>query len=155
MGTLGLSNRNKKYYQGFYHPKNPRKYIGKKDNIVYRSGLELKLFRWADNSPNVLEWNSEEVKIPYYDPIMRKQRQYFIDAYIKIKERDITKQYLVEIKPWKQTQEPKASRGKKKSNLLYEQVQWETNSKGKWPAAREFAKKHGMEFIIITEKELN
>lgn len=155
MGSLGLSNKNKKYYQGFYKPKNIMKYVGKIDNIIYRSGLELKFFRFCDNNPNVVEWGSEEIKIPYYDPISKKNRQYFIDAYIKIKEGDVIKKYLVEIKPWKQTQEPKSGRGKKKSNLLYEQMQWETNSKGKWPAARNFAKKHSMEFIIITEKELN
>jgi 2,3-bisphosphoglycerate-independent phosphoglycerate mutase len=152
---LGLSKRNKKFYQGFYKPKSPEKYIGKLDNIIYRSGLELKFFRWADNSSNVLEWASEEIKIPYYDPATKKNRNYFVDAYVKIKEGEIIKKYIVEIKPWKQTQEPKATKGKKRSNLLYEQVQWVTNSKGKWPAAKQFAKKHGMEFIIITEKELN
>ena len=67
---------------------------------------------------------------------------------------DIIKKYLVEVKPWKQTQEPKATKGKKKSNLLYEQVAWKNNC-DKWSFAREFAKKHGMDFIIITEKELN
>lgn len=155
MGNLGLTKRNSKYYQGYYRCINPNKYVGSRDNIIYRSGLELKLFRWCDNSNNILEWNSEEVCVPYFDPVLRKNRQYYIDAYVKIREGNITKKYLIEIKPWKQTQEPKATRGKKKSSLLYETVQWETNSKGKWPAAREFAKKHGMEFIIITEKELN
>lgn len=160
MGSLGLTKRNKKFYQGFYVPKNPNKYIGKIDNIIYRSGLELKLFRWADNSPNVLEWNSEEIIVPYEDSIQRKPngekkwRKYYIDAYVKIQEGDIIKKYLVEVKPWKQTQEPKATKGKKKSNLLYEQVAWKNNC-DKWAFAREFAKKHGMEFIIITDKDLN
>ena len=154
MGSLGLSKRNKKFHQGLYNPKNFQKYIGNINNIIYRSGLELKFFRFCDNSPNVVEWGSEEVVIPYFDTWQRKNRKYFIDAYVKIQEGDIVKKYLVEVKPWKQTQEPKAGKGKKKSNLLYEQVAWKNNM-DKFQSAREFAKKHGMEFIIITEKELN
>ena len=154
MGSLGLSKRNKKYYQGFYAPKNIQKYVGKIDNIIYRSGLELKFFRFCDNNPNVVEWGSEEIAVPYFDSLMKKSRKYFIDAYVKIQEGDIVKKYLVEVKPWKQTQEPKSGKGKKKANLLYEQVAWKNNC-DKWAFAKEFAKKHGMEFIIITEKELN
>lgn len=153
MGNLGLSKRNEKFYQGFYAPKFPQKYIGKLDNIIYRSGLELKFFRWADTMPTVLEWSSEEVKIPYYDSYQKKSRTYFIDAYVKIREGNITKKYLVEIKPWKQIQEPKATRGKRKANLLYEQMMYQ-NVMDKKKYAEQFAKKHGMEFIIITEKEL-
>lgn len=154
MGTLGLTTRNKKFYQGYYIAKNPNKYIGKKDNIIYRSGLELKFFRFCDNNPNVVEWGSEEIVVGYWDSLMRKNRRYFIDAYIKIEEGNNIKKYLVEIKPWKQTQEPKATKGKKKSSLLHESVMYQ-NCQDKWKYAREFAKKHGMDFIIITEKELN
>jgi hypothetical protein len=153
MGNLPLK-KDSRFKQGFYAPKNPSKYIGKLDNIIFRSGLELKLFRWADNNVNVLEWNSEEFAIPYFDSLQRKNRKYFIDSYVKIKEGDKIKKYLIEVKPWKQTQEPKATKNKKKSNLLYEQVAWKNNC-DKWSFAREFAKKHGMDFIIITEKELN
>jgi hypothetical protein len=153
MGNLPLK-KDSRFKQGFYAPKNPSKYIGKLDNIIFRSGLELKLFRWADNNVNVLEWNSEEFAIPYFDSLQRKNRKYFIDSYVKIKEGDKIKKYLIEVKPWKQTQEPKATKNKKKSNLLYEQVAWKNNC-DKWAFAKEFAKKHGMDFIIITEKELN
>lgn len=154
MGSLGLSKRNKKFYQGYYVPTNIQKYIGKKDNIIYRSGLELKFFRFCDNNPNVVEWGSEEVVLEYWDSLQKKSRRYFIDAYVKITEGDITKKYLVEVKPWKQTQEPTATKGKKKSSLLHESIMYQ-NCLDKWKFAREFAKKHGMEFIIITEKELN
>lgn len=81
-------------------------------------------------------------------------RKYFIDNYVVIKEGNVTKKYLVEIKPYKQTLEPVPSKNKKKSTLLYESVAWVTNC-SKWDSAREYAKKHGMEFIIITEKDLN
>ena len=49
-----------KYKQGFYYPKNPNKYVGDVDNIVYRSSWELRVFKWMDDNPSVLEWASEE-----------------------------------------------------------------------------------------------
>jgi hypothetical protein len=153
MGLLGLSKRNPKYHQGYYQPKNPFKFIGE-GPIIYRSGLELKFMRWCDNAETVLRWSSESVKIPYYDSVQRKNRHYFVDNFVEIKEGSNIKRYLVEIKPFRQTQEPKATKGKKKSSLLYETVAWKNNC-DKWSFARDFAKKHGMEFIIITEKELN
>lgn len=152
MGLLGL-NKNPKYKQGYYNPINPHKYIGKAP-IIYRSGLELKFMLWCDKTDTIQKWSSESIAIPYYDPVKKYQRKYYVDNYVEILEGDVLKRYLVEIKPYKQTIEPKATRGKKKSNLLYEQMQWITNSQGKWPACKEFAKKYGAEFIIITENEL-
>jgi hypothetical protein len=73
---------------------------------------------------------------------------------VEIMEGTVLKKYLVEIKPYKQTIEPPHSKNKKKSNMLYEQVTW-INNCDKWKYAKDFAKKHGLEFIIITEKELN
>lgn len=153
MGNLPL-NKNPKYKQGYYKPINESKYIGK-GPIVYRSGLELKFFIFLDKNINVIKWSSESIPIPYFDPIKRCQRKYYVDNYVEILEGDITKKYLIEVKPYKQTLEPKAGKGKKKTHLIYETAQWITNSQGKWPACKEFAKQHGMEFIIITEKELN
>lgn len=150
---LPLSHKNPKYHQGVYSPKNRGKYIGK-DLPIFRSGLELKAFRFFDSNPNVIEWGSECVTVEYFDPVLRRSRTYFIDNYVKIKEGNIIKRYLVEIKPLKQTVAPKDTGKRKKAHLLYEQQQFATNSLGKWPAAREFAKKHGMEFIIITDKDL-
>ena len=58
---------------------------------------------------------------------------------------------VVEIKPYKQTQEPK----KKKStrNMLMESLTFSIN-KAKWAAAKTFCEKYDWEFIILTEKEL-
>jgi hypothetical protein len=85
---------------------------------------------------------------------MKRDRQYHLDAYVEILEGDIIKKYLIEIKPHKQTLAPVASKKKRKATLLYEQLQW-INNCDKWKVSKEFAKRHGMEFIIITEKELN
>jgi hypothetical protein len=152
--TLPLK-RDYRFKQGTYRPTNKDKFIG--EEAIFRSGLELKFFRFCDNNPNVVKWGSENIIIPYIDPTSfdKKIRKYHIDNYVEIKEGDVIKKYLVEIKPFKQTQEPKVTKKRNKSHLLYEQTQWAMNDRGKWPAAREFAKKHGMEFIIITEKDLS
>lgn len=142
--------RDGRFHQGIYRPSD--KCLN--GECVFRSGLELKFMRWCDSNPNVIEWGSECITIPYYDPVKKKNRKYFVDNYVKIREGDVIRKYLVEIKPHKQTIKPVSTRGKSKKNLLYESLQWETNSQ-KWESARKFAKKNGMEFIIITEKELN
>ena len=60
--------------------------------------------------------------------------------------------YLVEIKPSKQTKPPQ-TKYRKKQHLIYEQKMYVTNQ-AKWKAARKYCKKCGFTFIIITEKEL-
>ena len=140
----------KKYRQGIFTPKNGDKFIGTK--AVYRSGLELKFFRFCDDNPNVLKWSSENVVVPYISPLDGRVHRYFVDNYIMLKEGNDVKKYLIEIKPSKQTKPP-TTKYKKKQHILYEQRQWVINS-SKWESARKFAKKKGWEFIIITEKDL-
>jgi hypothetical protein len=151
MGLLGLK-KNPKFKQGFYKAINPEKYVGK-GPIIYRSGLELKFMLWCDKTDTILKWSSESIPITYYDSVQRKNRKYYVDNYVEILEGVNIKKYLVEIKPYKQTIKPEIIKGKKKSNIIYEQTMW-LNNNDKWKFAKEFAKNHGMEFIIITEKEL-
>lgn len=143
--------KDKRFHQGYYKPKNKAKFIG--DFAIFRSGLERKFFSFCDNNPNIVRWGSECVKVPYFDSVMKKNRTYHVDNYVEIKEGNNIKKYLVEIKPHKQTMEPKGGKGKKKAHLLYETVQYKNNC-DKWQYAKDFAKKRGMEFIIITEKDL-
>ena len=140
----------KKWRQGIFVPKNQDKFIGTK--ATYRSGLELKFFRFCDNSPNVLKWGSENVIIPYRSPLDNRAHKYYVDNLVIIKEDDQIKKYLVEIKPYNQTKKPQ-TKYRKKSHLIYEQRAFITNQ-AKWHAARDYCKKCGYTFIIITEKEL-
>jgi hypothetical protein len=140
----------KKWRQGIFVPNNQDKFIGTK--ATYRSGLELKFFRFCDNSANVLKWGSENVIIPYRSPLDNRAHKYYVDNLVIIKEDDQIKKYLVEIKPYKQTKKPQ-TKYRKKSHLIYEQRAYITNQ-AKWSAAREYCKKCGYTFIIITEKEL-
>ena len=141
---------NKRYRQGIFTPKNGGKFIGKK--AVYRSGLELKFFRFCDDNKNVVKWSSENVVVPYISPLDGKVHRYFVDNFISIKEGSNIKNYLVEIKPYSQTKTP-TTKYRKKQHLIYEQKQWAVNT-SKWESAKKFCKKKGWEFLIITEKDL-
>ena len=140
----------KKWRQGIFVPKNIDKFIGSK--AIYRSGLELKFFRFCDDNKNVVKWGSENVIVPYYSPLDNKGHKYYVDNYIEILEgRKLTK-YLVEIKHSRETKPPK-TKYRNRKHLLYEQKTFVTNQ-AKWEAARKYSKKKGYKFIILTEKEL-
>ena len=119
--------------------------------------MELSFFRYCDNNNNVLQWNSESFVIPYYYPVDQKVHRYFVDVAATFKQANGgTKTFLIEIKPYAETKPPAEPKRKTKKALERYKNQiltWEKN-KAKWKAAREYCKKHGLEFMIITEKEL-
>jgi hypothetical protein len=78
--------------------------------------------------------------------------KYFVDNVVHIKEGERVVKYLIEIKPSKQTRPPKTHGNKKRSTIVYESVQWGVNQ-AKWLAARDWAKKNGYIFQIVTEKD--
>jgi len=141
-----------KFKQGVFKPKDRDKYRGKTWPI-YRSGWELKFFRWCDLNENVTAWDSECVIVPYNNPLTGRINRYFVDGLITINETNGPKTYLIEIKPSKQTVPPVVKKSKKRSTMLYEQKTYVKN-KAKWEAAEKWAKKKGIEFKILTEKEL-
>ena len=150
MGSLNL-NRNTKFKQGFFYPRNLDKFVSKDNKAIYRSGLELDYFRLLDKNPNVLKWGSEEVVIPYF--FDNKWHKYYVDLFVVFKFGESVKKYFIELKPYSQTIEPKVSKRKKQMSMLYEAHQWAKNQ-AKWKAATDFAKKNGWEFHILTEKDL-
>lgn len=144
--------KNSKFRQGIFRPKNIDKYIG--SQAVYRSGWELKFFRWADLNERILLWGSENIIIPYISPIDNKVHRYFVDNFIIFQDNTGSKKkFIIEIKPSKQLIRPEPSNKKKSSTIIYEQTAWVVNQ-AKWDAARSWAKKHDCSFIILTEKEL-
>ena len=136
------------YKQGKYFPRLPSKYKGNPRNIIYRSSWERKFMLWCDQTPSVQEWGSEEIAIPYISPADGKRHRYYPDFYVKVN----GKKYMVEVKPARQTKEPKTQRRHTK-RYISEVVTWSVN-KAKWKAATEFCKDYGWEFMLITEKEL-
>lgn len=136
-----------------WYPKNPEKYVGDAENIVSRSSWETKFLNFCDTNPAVIEYASEEVIIPYFDPVTNKMRRYFVDFWIKIKDKDgVVRKYLVEIKPDKFTKPPTAPKRKTK-RYIEEAMQYATNC-AKWEAADKVCKQNGIEFLILTEKHL-
>ena len=136
-----------------YKPSYPRKYKGNPNNIICRSSWERKFCKWCDLNENIIEWGSEEFWIPYLSPVDRRVHRYFPDFIIKVKENaGQIKTYVIEVKPKKQTMEPKKKSRVTKS-YIYECTTWEVN-KAKWRAAHEFCADRKIEFKIITEDEL-
>lgn len=140
-------------YKGKFRPRNPSKYKGDPTNIIYRSLWECKLMSLLDSNPNVLEWSSEEVIIPYLSPIDNKWHRYFVDFYVKKKtvEGEIVNQ-LIEVKPAKECKPPKQQKTMSKQ-YLNEVKTWGVNS-SKWEAARKYCDQRNWQFSIYTEKEL-
>lgn len=139
--------------KGKYIPRNAAKYRGDYRNIIYRSSWELKFMKYCDVNQNILEWGSEEVVIPYRSPLDNRVHRYFVDFYIKVK--DINgkiQKYLIEVKPKKQTKEPKIQK-KMTKKYLYEVTEYAKNQ-AKWKAAQEYCDDRNYKFMLITEDEL-
>lgn len=138
-----------RFYQGKFLPRNPQKYKGDPTNIWYRSSWELKAMMRFDKDPNIIQWMSEEIVIPYVSPIDGRVHRYFPDFWIKNSQGDTI---LIEVKPLSQTKEPKIPKRKTK-RFLNEVIEWGKNQ-AKWQYAQEYAKDRGWKFVIITEKQL-
>lgn len=135
-----------------WFPKNIEKYKGDHTNIWIRSSWELKVYKWMDLNPNVLSWCSEEISIPYLSPIDNKWHKYYPDVVAQIKTKDKVQTYLIEIKPYDQTIEPKIKKRITKS-YINEVYTWGINS-AKWKAAREYCLDRKWEFKFMTEKDI-
>jgi hypothetical protein len=78
--------------------------------------------------------------------------RYYTDGVVAIKEGNIIKKYIIEIKPSGQTIAPVKGR-KRMSTMVYETARFAQNQ-AKWEAARKWCQKYGYSFLILTEKEL-
>lgn len=140
-------------YSGKYTPKYPQKYKGDSSNIIWRSTWELRFLKYLDHNQSILEYGSEEVIVPYLSPIDNRIHRYFVDFYFKVRTKEGSlKKYLIEVKPYNQTIEPK--RPKRITESYISSVHTYVINQAKWNAAKDFAKKYGMEFLVLTEKEL-
>lgn len=138
-----------KYYQGRFSPRNKQKYNGDVFKIFYRSSWELAFMCQLDKDPLVLEWSSEENRIPYIS-IDNKRHMYYPD--FKVKYSDNRGTMLIEIKPAAQVSKPKEPKRITKA-YLNKVATWVKNQR-KWEAANDYATSRGMTFKLLTEKEL-
>lgn len=138
--------RRTKFKQGKYIPENPEKYVGTQP-IKYRSSWELIMMNIFDKHPNVYRWASESIKVPYINPMTGKHTIYVPDFFVQYIDKNGKRHTeIVEIKPINQTLNEKARGIKNKVALAI--------NKAKWSAANRWAKKNGMSFRIVTERDL-
>jgi hypothetical protein len=135
-------------YRGRYTVKNPSKYDGDPTKVVFRSLWERQTFRWMDDNPDVIKWQSEETVIPYRCKTDNKIHRYFMD--IKMVTKDKT--YLIEIKPKCQTQVPKVPTRKTRKYIT--EVMTYIKNTSKWETADSYCADRGWEFAIWTEETL-
>jgi hypothetical protein len=132
---------------GTFIPKNPQKYIGNPNRIIFRSLWESRVMKWLDNHPSVLKWGSEEIAIKYIKPTDGKVHNYFPDFIAVIQDRSgVPKKYIIEVKPLKETMLTEKSSNYDKINIAI--------NTAKWNYARAFAASKGFEFKILTEVDL-
>ena len=109
--------------------------------------------KYCDMSPSIMEWGSEEIVIPYRSPLDGRVHRYFPDFYIKVKQSTgKIQKYIVEVKPKRQTKQPKVQR-KMTKKYIYEVTEYAKNQ-SKWEAARQYCDDRNYKFMLITEKEL-
>lgn len=137
-------------YSGpFKNLKNPQKYVGDASKITFRSLWERNAFRWCDENPDVVEWASEEIVIPYENPVTGKRARYFPDLFVKLKD---GRMLVIEIKPQKETRAPEKPKRQTKG-YINEMATWAVNSE-KWKAAKSVCARNNLEFLVWTENEL-
>jgi len=120
--------------KGKFTPVNQSKFLGKKDPI-YRSLWERRFMIYCDRSGAIKFWDSESFHIPYLSPMDNCWHNYYPDFYVDYFDKyGKPRKKLIEIKP------------------RY-QMKYRIN-KAKWAAAQKYCDEHGMEFQVLTEREL-
>jgi hypothetical protein len=110
--------------------------------------------RWCDTRSNVLQWQSEEKAIWYWDPVTKKKRRYFPDFLVKyVRDDGIVCEEVVEIKPKRQVQGPNP-KPKRRTKAWVKSVETYVTNMAKWKAAAEWASDRGMSFRLVTEDDL-
>ena len=66
-------------YKGKFHPINREKYRGDVTTITYRSLWERKVMKTLDENPDVIEWASEEIVIPYIKVLKSNNKFSFVE----------------------------------------------------------------------------
>jgi len=136
-----------------YKPSFPQKYKGNPNNIICRSSWERKFCKWCDLSESIISWGSEEFFIPYISPVDNRVHRYFPDFIIKVKEQTgEIKTYVIEVKPKRQTREPK--KPSRTTKRYINEVKTYAVNQAKWKAADEWCKDRKIEFKVITEDHL-
>ncbi len=135
-----------KYANGKYTIKNPEKYIGKRAP-TYRSSWEFTFCAFCDNNPAVVQWASEAIQIPYYNPVSGKNTIYVPDFLIVYADKNQRKHTeLIEIKPSTQVTMESAKSLRDKYSVAINMA--------KWAAADAWARANNIRFRVVTEYDI-
>lgn len=134
------------YSKGTFTPKNPSKYVGDK-LPVWRSSWEAKFMEFCDNHPNILTWASENVKIPYVNPLTGNIANYIPDFMVQYIDKNGKEHVeLIEIKPIRQSTNENARSKKDKIDVIVNAAKWES--------AAGWARNRGIFFKVINEDQI-
>lgn len=140
--------------KGRFSPRNPHKYMGNPQSIIYRSSWERICMNYFDLNDSVAKWGSEEKSIRYYDPIAKKTRSYypdFIVKYVNKNGQEITE--LIEVKPYAQVMGPPET-PKRKTKSWAKAVQTYATNMAKWEAAKVVCEEMDWKWRVLTERDL-
>ena len=155
-----------KSYKGWYKIQNPEKFVKPLDEymestvfkdgflyIQYKSSLEYIAFRYADLNPKISKFSIEPFNIKYIKPLDNKEHRYYIDLFLEF---STGEKFLVEVKSKAETQIHKKTKNlnPKTVNNYKRALETFIVNSAKWKAAKEFALKNNMNFLILTENEL-
>jgi hypothetical protein len=135
-----------KYAQGKYQIKHPEKYVGKKIP-TYRSSWEFAFCSFCDNNPAIVNWASEAIQIPYFNPVSGKNTIYVPDFLIVYEDKNRKKHTeLIEIKPSTQTTMESAKSLRDKYSVAINMA--------KWAAADAWSRANNIRFRVVTEYDI-
>ena len=136
-----------RFARGKFAIKNKEKYVGTR-TPTYRSGWEHAFMRLCDEHPNVYQWASESIRIPYRHPLTGKYTIYVPDFFIVYVDKEGRKHAeLVEVKPKAQTTMENAGRSHaKQKQVIINQAKWE--------AASAYSRQHKIKFRVVSEEQL-
>lgn len=134
------------YRQGTFNPDGAIKLFESQRGkpIIYRSSWERKFILWLEKSSSVSHWGNECVGIEYDNPVSGRKSVYYPDFIVEFTDGRVV---LIEIKPHHETEQPKNMRSKYAVDTYKKNI-------AKWHAAKEFCKRNGMQFSIITERTI-
>ncbi len=133
--------------KSIYKPVFPEKYVGEYP-IISRSSWEKEFMSYCDHHPDVVEWASEPVKIPYKDPTReRHQSLYVPDFLITVvgKDKNVRRK-LIEIKPMSEALTEHAKTTKDAVVKM--------KNDAKWASAQAWCMRRGIEFQVLHEGDM-
>lgn len=135
-----------KYSQDLFRAKNPHKIVGNAKPF-YRSSWELTVMTLLDNHPNVIQWASESITIPYVNPLTGNRSVYIPDFFVLYKDKSGRERAeLIEVKPRKEAIAENAKSKRDRAALVV--------NTAKWAAAMAYCKKAGINFRVLTEDQI-